>query len=302
MTLSIINALVRGVFAMSEAHANVYMPAVISLLEGRPVGNVPGMNEEGVILPFAIDPSTGREFSPYGRTAEGNVVFRGFGDAPKGSVAVISITGAITKYDYCGAYGTKSLSMMLGSALASSNVDGVVLNMDTPGGEVYGTKNMADLVAQANKPVVAHVDDAYCASAGYYIASQADHIMVRQLTDQVGSIGVYTTLVNFDGYYEAKGIKVIEVYSPTSPDKNKAYRDAVKEGKTKGIEEQLAHLDAVFMDTVKAKRPGVTKKALDGGMFYAEDAIANGLIDSMGTFADAVAMVKDLSTPKIRIR
>lgn len=297
MKLGLIGALARGVFAMDAARAEAYMPLVLNILEHGDVAAAPGNNTEGCIKPYGKNPMTGQEFSPYKYDANTDTVrFSGFSDAPKGTVAVIPVTDAIMKYDYCGSLGTQSLAAILKDADASQNIVGILLDMDTPGGEVYGTKNLSDAVAGAKKPVVAHINDGYCASAGYYIACRADEILLSQPTDQVGSIGVYTTLVDAKGMYEARGFKILEVYSPTSPDKNAAWREAMKNGNTKRIEADLAHLDAVFMQQVREGRgEKLDPKTLDGGMFYAADAIAKGLADGMATQEEAIIRVVNLS-------
>jgi protease-4 len=282
---------------MQPESAAAYMPAVLQVLEGNgPVMAEPGNNyEENTAM--AVNPLTGQRFSCMKFDARFGWRYEGFRDAPKGSVAVISIHDAIMKYDYCGAWGTNSLVNVLKDAEASDNIIGILLDMDTPGGEVYGTKNLHDAVANCSKPVIAHVNDGYCASAGMYIACAADKLLMSQPTDQVGSIGVYTTLIDPTGAYEAKGYKVKTIYSPLSPKKNGSYKAAMdKENPDdEPMSAELAFLDQTFMDCVKAGRPNVTDEALEGGMFYTDEAIKMGLCDGYATQAEAIEMCVNLS-------
>lgn len=274
------------------------MPLVISIMERGDVdAAAPGANSEGLVRPYGHNFMTGEQFSPYGYDAKTDSYrFMGFKDAPKGTVAVIPVTDAVMKYDFCGSYGTQSLTAVLNDADASPNVVGILLDMDTPGGEVYGTKNFSDAVGNAKKPVVAHINDGICASAGYYIACMADEILLSQPSDHVGSIGVYTTLIDAKGALEARGYKVLEVYSPTSPEKNAGWREAMKEGKLGRVEKDLAMLDSIFMNQVQAGRGDkLNKKALDGAMFFGDDAIAHGLADGYATQAEAIKKVVNLS-------
>ena len=290
------NALARGVFAMDPQRAEAYMPVVLKLMSGEslPQAGIPNDNYEQNEAK-AVHPATGEEYRVFGVNENGYRTYVGFKNAPKGSVAVLGLHDVVMKYDYCGALGTMSMCRIMADAEASENITGIVLDMDTPGGEVYGTKNMADLVGNCSKPVVVLVNDGYSASAGYYIAAGADRILMAQPTDQVGSIGVYTTLIDAKGAYEALGYKLLTIYSPTSPEKNKAWREAMEEGKLQRMETQLAYMDKVFMDHVKAGRTKLDAKALEGGMFFTDEAISMGLADGYATYQQAIETVINLS-------
>lgn len=297
------NALARGFFAMDPQRAEAYMPTVLKLMsgEGLPQAAKPNDNYEENEAK-AIHPITGQEHSIFRNSYEDGRKYVGFSDAPKGSVAVLAVHDAVMKYDYCGSLGTVSLCHIMADAESSENIVGILIDMDTPGGEVYGTKNLADMVANCRKPVVVHINDGYSASAGYYIAAGADRILMAQPTDQVGSIGVYTTLIDAKGAWEKEGYKLMTIYSPTSPEKNAAWREAMDKGKVNRMEAELAHMDKVFMSHVKTHRPQVSDKALEGGMFFTDDAIANGLCDGYATQQEAIELVVNLSGSSLIIR
>jgi protease-4 len=300
MLVGLPSALARGVFAMDQAGAEMYMPAVLNVLSGKTAAETPGNTESGILTPYALDPKTGERYDCF-QVRDWSVVYVGFESAPKGSIAVIPITDAIMKYDYCGAYGTISYLQFLTDAERSPNIIGTLLSMDTPGGEVYGTKNLSDAIANASKPVVSHINDGYCASAGVYIAAPSNRILLAQPSDKIGSVGAYTTLIDVRGAYEKEGYKLITVYSPTSPEKNKAWREAFENDNIKPVEKDIQFLDNIFMKQVTANRSNLNKEVLDGGMFYAEEAIDKGLADGMASFEQAIEEVINLGKRSITI-
>lgn len=292
MKLGLIGALARGIFAMDAAHAEAYMPFALRYMQGEPVSahDLPGWNEEGA-RPYVINQNTGQQvFCRITFNAELNIVeYSGMDATGTGAVLVIPIEGPIMKYDWCGTYGSMTFADIVKLADANSNIVSIVLAMDTPGGEVYGTRSLTQAIAACSKPVYAHVHEGICASAGYYIASAADKIYVSQPTDMVGSIGVYQTMVDYTGRLEKEGAKVRTVYSPDSPDKNKEFRAAMA-GDEKPAQAMLKVLDDWFMSTVRENRPNVDESALKGEMLYAADAQRKGLIDGMKSFEEVLVM------------
>ena len=91
-------------------------------------------------------------------------------------------------------------------AVAEPSVDQILIEVDSPGGSVYGVQELADKVvaAQRSKPVVALVNSV-AASAAYWVASQAGAVYVTP-GGEVGSIGVYTLHEDVSGALEKAGI------------------------------------------------------------------------------------------------
>lgn len=125
-------------------------------------------------------------------------------------VAHIPITGLIVKdrftaWWYCGT-STIDTQIAISRALAHPDVEAIVLDIDSPGGTVSGTQELADAVfaAKQEKPIHAHVSD-LCASAAYWIGSQASSMAANQ-TAQVGSIGVFTVIRDWSKALEDAGI------------------------------------------------------------------------------------------------
>ncbi len=120
-------------------------------------------------------------------------------------IAKVRIEGTITE--------DEDLLETLENVRKSSNVKGVILSIDSPGGTTAGGEAIFDEVRllAARKPVVAQVGT-LAASAGYMIASATDHIVARK-SSIVGSIGVLVQFPDVTGLMEKVGIKLEEVKS-----------------------------------------------------------------------------------------
>lgn len=220
---------------------------------------------------------------------------------PNESIAVLSIKGAVTKYgDYCS-WGMIDYSMILARLAKSPNVSGVVIDMDSPGGQAYGTSMLADQIKETSKlkPVIGVVNDGIAASAGLWLLTSCDEVYVTKKTDMVGSCGVYCSIYDWYGYYESLGLKVRDVYAPQSKDKNKSYNEAVN-GNDEALKKELATLAQQFIDTVQSNR-GERLTSNDwntGKMFYAEEAMKIGLIDGIKSMDEVFQRMETLVSSK----
>ena len=226
-------------------------------------------------------------------------------DAPVGSVAVIPITGPVMRDDGMSSYGTETKARFLREVYANDNIKGVVLNINSGGGEVDGTMAFANVVRSRNKPVVA-LANSMAASAAYWIAMNSDTIMMNDPTAQVGSIGVMMTFLDDSAYWEKMGIKWTDIVADGSESKNKGYFDALK-GKFSTIKsESLNPLREMFAQaTIDARGSKIDLEAenvLSGKMYFAaatpsgnKSAIEVGLADSIGNLDDAVNRVLQLA-------
>ena len=135
----------------------------------------------------------------------------GRGRAGSKRVAVIALRGVMAqRSDFLlqifGGTSTDSCGRALDQAVAEPSVDQILIEVDSPGGSVYGVQELADKVvaAQRSKPVVALVNSV-AASAAYWVASQAGAVYVTP-GGEVGSIGVYTLHEDVSGALEKAGI------------------------------------------------------------------------------------------------
>lgn len=219
--------------------------------------------------------------------------------APKDSIAVLSFDGAITKGDqWCGDSGTVTKAELLRRCFANPNIKGVAIHMTSPGGSGNAIEAFKSAMSERNKPVVAYIDE-MAASAGYWIASMADEIVILNNRAEVGSIGSYVTLANWDGYYEKLGLKVQRIYSSYSTEKNRSVEEALK-GDTKMLIEELDKFTEFFFEDVKSGRSVLAEpkdsKIFKGAMYYGDQAVSNGMADHIGGWDVVEQRIEALQT------
>jgi protease-4 len=216
-------------------------------------------------------------------------------------VAIIPLRGTMIKYGTMCSYGADEIAAAIDEAAANKKVTGIVLDIDSGGGAVDAVAPLVDAIRRAKaarKPVVACCD--LCASAAYWTACECNEIMAaNSISSEFGSIGVMMSFPDYAKYYEKEGIKVHTIYSNLSTYKNAPF-EAAKLGKYDDIKtEELDPLARKFQANVRAKRAGKLNEdiegILSGKVFYAEDALKHGLIDSIGTLDRAVERVRELA-------
>lgn len=211
-----------------------------------------------------------------------------------GNVVVIPIMGPIMQDDWCGSAGTKTIQGWYEKARLDPEVVGVIELVNSGGGSVFGTHELADYKVNYSKPIVSYIEG-MCCSAAQYIAAGSSYRIASSPNCIVGSIGVMTTFMNFKKYYEAEGIDIIDLYSSTSPKKNDAYRKA-QEGDFKGYTDGiLFQMDKTFMSFIQQRLPNVSQEALQGADYTAQEGIKNGLIEEIGNFDAAYNKVLSLA-------
>ena len=182
--------------------------------------------------------------------------------------------GFVTGYDYIrGAFD---------SALADSSVQGIMLDVDSYGGEVHGCFELADHIFanRGKKPIMAMVN-ANCYSAAYATASAADTITVTP-SGGAGSIGVVTMHVDYSKALQENGISVSYIFAGKHKVDGNPYQplpDSVRA-------DIQSRIDATYEKFVAlvARNRGMSAASVRGSearTYGAEDAKANGLIDSV---------------------
>jgi signal peptide peptidase SppA len=128
-------------------------------------------------------------------------------------IACVPVTGTLVHKlghlnPYSGMMGYDSIRAQVGMALADKDVRAIVLDVDTPGGEVSGCFDLVDDIyhARGTKPIWSILSEK-AFSAGYAIASAADKVIVPR-TGGTGSVGVICAVVDFSRALDAAGITV----------------------------------------------------------------------------------------------
>lgn len=211
----------------------------------------------------------------------------------RNGVGVLTARGAMFKYAnlFTAISGATSYDMLrrdLQTVVDDPSVRSILLNIDSPGGQANGTAELAQAIydVRGKKPIIAYVGG-MGASAGYWLASAADKIVVDP-TALLGSIGVQMALTS-DA--EPKGgAKSYRFVSSQSPLKN---ADPGTEAGAKGIQDMVDAMAQVFVETVARNRGVATETVLKdfgkGGIFVGMDAVKAGLADEIGSFESVFA-------------
>ncbi|MFC7669301.1 S49 family peptidase [Hymenobacter humi] len=213
-------------------------------------------------------------------------------------VRVMGLSGPLMKADQeCGPRGLMSLANDLQRAAKDTDISSVLMKIDSPGGQVFGSQSVVDGVKAcqaAGKPVVALCEDGLMCSAAYWIGSAADTIIATHETCTIGSIGVMASWMDTKPYFEKMGVKFHEVYAEQSTQKNADFA-AAGAGDYSGVQANLTSIAAGFLATVKANRGSRLDAKLfeksgasAGKTFFASQAGDIGLIDALGSFQDAL--------------
>lgn len=292
----LIHSISSGMWHIRQESAWGYLPQALSFLGfGNPSASFDEMEENPEEKKAKIErfvSSFAMESKPY--------IESWYYDYPPflvDNVLVIPVMEVIDQEDYCGVAGTNTITKWYGMAEQDESIVGVVELMNSPGGSVFGTAELAGYKTTYSKPIVTQVVGMNC-SAAQYISSASDHIQCSSMNCIVGSVGVMTSFRSFKEYYKKMGIEVRDIYSKTSPKKNEASRKAESgddSGFTEGV---LFDMDSSFMDFVKAQRPGVTQDVLDGADMTASKGIKAGLVDSVGDLKSAIERVQNLANNK----
>lgn len=218
-------------------------------------------------------------------------------------IARVPFFGQVTKgMSSFGGVSSVWTRQSLRKAVDDDRVSAILLHIDSPGGTVAGTGDLAAEVAAANavKPVFAYIED-LGASAAYWVASQAGRIFANP-TAQIGSIGTMTWVEDTSGMYEKAGVKVTLV----STGKFKgAWIDGipVSEEYIQSIRTEIEDLNEHFLAGVMAGRKmsrDTLAEIADGRVWIADKAKQLGLIDEVASLDAALtAALKEISTMPI---
>jgi signal peptide peptidase SppA len=200
---------------------------------------------------------------------------------------VIPIHGILTRWanffgNFIGTVSYDEIYEAINSALENPKIEQIVLDIDSPGGEVSGLFDLCDFIASARKTkqITAHAND-NCLSAAYAIASNCSKVLVNR-TSAIGSIGVIATHLNVSEADKKEGLKYTTIFkgarkndlNPHGPIENEAFV---------GLDEECTRLYEMFVELVSKSRDisADAVKATEAGIFYGPDAVKIGLADEI---------------------
>lgn len=213
-------------------------------------------------------------------------------DAPVG-IAVIPVVGSLVRRTVgldpaSGFTSYAEIAGMVDAAIADASVEGIVLDIDSPGGEAGGVFELGERIRAADgvKPVWAIASDT-AFSAAYAIGCAASRLLVSR-TGGVGSIGVIAMHVDQTARDAQQGYR----YTPiTAGDHKNDFSPHEKLGPEAHarLQAEVDRLYSMFVDHVAAMRrlDADAVRATEAGIYFGADAVTSGLADAVGSL-DAV--------------
>lgn len=269
-----------------------------------------------VSAPWAVTPDMYREVQEiYGRHCRGEKIdikglearigqpLRGpsSGYEMVGTVAVVPVDGVLAKrmnlmMQISGGTSMQLLGQDIQEALDDPAVSAIVLCIDSPGGTVDGTQELANLIynARGTKPILA-LADGVMASAAYWIGSAADKVFASSDTTALGSIGVVTAHVDVSGAESQRGVKTTEIAAGKYKRIASQYAPLTPEGR-QSIQDQVDYTYSIFVNDVARNRGTtadvVVENMADGRIFIGQQAVSAGLADGVATLAELIGRIE----------
>lgn len=209
-------------------------------------------------------------------------------------IAVIPIHGTLVQRTagldaLSGLTSYQSIAQQFDAAMADPAVRGIVLDIDSPGGEAAGVFDLADKIhaARQTKPVWAAANDS-AFSAAYALACSASRIFVTR-TAGVGSIGVIALHVDQSRRDANAGLSYTPIVAGARKNDGSPYQPLTPEARA-AIQTEVDRLYELFVLTVAEQRGSAAEaiRATEAGLFFGQDALDAGLADRIGTLGDAV--------------
>ncbi len=212
-----------------------------------------------------------------------------------GRIGVIPIRGVIGQHrdsDFWSDTATDSLGAQLATLLGSPAIGAIVFDIDSPGGIVYGTPELADTIRAAKdiKPIYT-LANGMAASAAYWLGAQGTK-MYATPSSEVGSIGVWSAHTDFSKAYEDAGIKMTLVSAGEFKTEGNPWEPLADAAKA-DMQASVDRYHDMFLAAVAAGRDTTKATVRDtygrGRLIGAETAKAAGMIDGIATLPELLA-------------
>jgi protease-4 len=192
-------------------------------------------------------------------------------------------------------YSAENYVTQLESLRKDDGVSGILLRIDSPGGAVAPSQEIYAEVMRCragNKPVVVSMGNV-AASGGYYIACPATKIFANPGTI-TGSIGVIFQFPHYYKLLEKIGVSMTTIKAGAFKDLGNPNRD-LSEREEQILQMLINDTHEQFIADIRNARPIDSlflRRIADGRIFTGRQARENGLIDTLGSYSDALAYLK----------
>ena len=215
-------------------------------------------------------------------------------DFTKPAIAVIPISGEITLDGSSGA-NAQDIIKTINKADKDSTVKAIILEINSPGGTVVASEEIAAAVKNARKPVVAWIEEVG-ASGAYWAASAADMI-VADPASMTGSIGVTGSYLQFSGLMDQYGVTYERLVTGQFKDTGSQYKPLTTEERAY-LQAKLDDIDGIFIDAVSTNRNldrSYVASLATGEIFLGSEAVDKGLVDILGGKNEAQLAAQQLA-------
>lgn len=232
----------------------------------------------------------------------GNELAAGASTSTGNMLAVVPLWGVLSPDGGYGGTSLDSFARMMATLDANPNVAKVLLNVTSPGGTVTGTQEASDAVRRVRdngETQIVAIANGMMASAALWIGAAASELVVTP-SGEVGSIGVISMYADESGFLEKLGVKVEVIRTPD------------KKARFSGLEPMTDEMRAFVQDRIAAsyekfKRAMATNRGIridqvegkfgGGEMMRAEEALAAGLADRIGTLDQTISRMMTRRAP-----
>lgn len=216
------------------------------------------------------------------------------GAMPIGPLPFMSLTGEVTQSSDIVGY--------IRGLESDRRVKAVILEIDSPGGTPYASKEIADVVKKFKKPTVAQIRE-HGTSGAYWIASACNKIVADPLSS-IGGIGTRAERIDLSELAKKIGIKVDTFVKGEYKGVGSPY-SKLSEKEKKFIEEHVEVFNKYFVDEVKRNRnikDGKVLEDISSGKFYlGKEAQDLGLVDYLGDAEKALQVACKLAGMDLKI-
>ncbi|HCU3792005.1 TPA: S49 family peptidase [Escherichia coli] len=221
-------------------------------------------------------------------------------------IAVLPVSGTLVHRlggmrPFSGMTGYDGIVACLQLAMADSQVRGVLLDIDSPGGQAAGAFDCADMIyrLRQQKPVWALCNDTAC-SAAMLLASACSRRLVTQ-TSRIGSIGVMMSHVSYAGHLAQAGVDITLIYAGAHKVDGNQF-EALPAEVRQDMQQRIDAAHRMFAEKV-AMYTGLSVDAVTGteaAVFEGQSGIEAGLADELINASDAISVMATALNSNVR--
>ena len=229
---------------------------------------------------------------------EMNTLIKPYDNKTKDQIAVIYANGPILYTDGSEEIiGKNAMSLALDEVIENKNIKGVVLRIDSPGGDAMTSEiilnTMRDL--KGKKPFIVSMGNV-AASGGYYIACLGDKIYADPTTI-TGSIGVFAAFPSIKGLVDRIGVNAEQVNSNKNAMGYSIF-EPLSEGFKNSTKSTIEKIYSTFKSRVAEGRSLDMEKVeslSQGRVWSGKEALENRLVDALGGLEDAIYVAAEIA-------